>query len=117
MISPFLKYCNVIHNSGKKLKCNKIDKFNLNVCKCILEYCYDRDSRKDEDKLCKKYVLDSSQSPRDTQLACTVYRYIAYIYIYIYIYIYSRKNDLIEHAVKRENLRSEESLRFKRPLT
>ena len=35
---PLLEYCNIVHNSGKKLKCDKIDNIQSN-CIRIIEYC------------------------------------------------------------------------------
>ena len=44
MIRPLLEYCNIIHNSGKKMKCDKIDNVQ-SKCIRIIENCYDKVER------------------------------------------------------------------------
>ena len=40
MILPLLEYCNVLFNSGKKLKVERVDKIKPK-CVRIIENCYD----------------------------------------------------------------------------
>ena len=62
------------------------------------------ENREKEIVLCNMYNLESLQSRRDIQLACTMYRL-------------SRNDLYIEHSVYRENLRSEDKIEFKCPFT
>ena len=99
MISPLLEYCNFVHNSGKKLKCEKIDNIQ-SKCLRIIEYCNNKSDRKKEDVLINEYKIPSLQSRRHMQLACIMYRYI--------------RNVLFTDGTKnRENLRSEGKIRFR----
>ena len=96
-------YCNVLFNSGKKSKIDKIDKIQ-SKCIRIIENCYNATDREKESVLCSRYNLDSLQNRRDVQLACTMFRL--------------SKNDLyVDHSVLRENLRSEDKIKFICPFT
>ena len=73
MILPLLEYCNILFNSGKKTKLEKVDKIQ-SKCVRIIENCYDVTKRANESDLCKLYNIESLQSRRDVQLACTMFR-------------------------------------------
>ena len=77
----------------------RLIKFNLNSCRRLNTVIIAIGDRL-RTSCVRKYVLDSLQSSTDTQRACTMYRY-------------SQNDKFIEHAVKRENLRSEETNGFK----
>ena len=98
MILPLLEYCSILFNSGKKLKLDKVDKMQ-SKCICIIENCYDVSKRSKETLLCSTYGLESLQSRRDIQLACTMYRL-------------SKFEKYIDHTTYRENLRSENKIKF-----
>ena len=103
MILPLLEYCNVLFNSGKKSKIDKIDKIQ-SKCIRIIENYYNATDREKESVLCSRYNLDSLQNRRDVQLACTMFRL--------------SKNDLyVDHSVLRENLRSEDNIKLICPFT
>ena len=61
-------------------------------------------NREKETVLCKTYNLESLQRSRDTQLVCTMYRL-------------SRNDLYVDQNVYRENLRSEQKIKFKCPFT
>ena len=103
MILPLLEYCNIIFNSGSKSKLDKIDKIQ-SKCIRIIENCHDITSRDKENVLCSRYNLDSLQNRRDIQLACIMYRL-------------SKMNRYIDNTVYRENLRSEDKIKFNCPFT
>ena len=67
-----LKYCYIIHNSGKKLKCDKIDNIQ-SKCLGIIEFCHKKVNIKNEDVLNVEYNIESLQSKRNMQLACIMY--------------------------------------------
>ena len=90
MILPLLEYCNILFNSGKKGKLDKIDKIQ-SKCVRIIENCHDVYKREKETALCTRYNLDSLQKPRDIQLACTMFRL-------------SKIDCYFDHSVQRENL-------------
>ena len=73
MILPLLEYCNILFNSGKKLKLDKIDRVQ-SKCIRIIENCHDVQKREKEVVVCRKYNLDTLQNQRDIQLACTMFR-------------------------------------------
>ena len=99
MISLLLEYCNILFNSGKKTKLDKIDKVQ-SKCICIIENCYNITDREKESVLCTRYNLDSLQNRRDVQyLACTMYRL-------------SNKDLYVDYNEPRENLRSEGKVKF-----
>ena len=60
--------------------------------------------REKDNVLCIRYNLDSLQNRRDIQLACTMFRL-------------SKIDRYIDHSVHRENLRSENKIKFKCPFT
>ena len=73
MILRLLEYCNILFNSGKKSKIEKIDKIQ-SKCVRIIENCQYVLKREKEIVLCERYNLDSLQNRRDIQLACTMFR-------------------------------------------
>ena len=103
MILPLVEYCSILFNSGKKSKVDKIDKIQ-SKCIRIIENCYDVQKREKEAVLCKVYNLDTLQNRRDIQLACAMFRL-------------SKNGMYIDHTVYRENLRSEEKIKFICPFT
>ena len=103
MILPLLEYCNILFNSGKKQKVERVDKIQ-SKCVRIIENCYDVSKRAKEDVLCKTYNIESLQDRRDIQLACSMYRL-------------SKLDRFIDHTVNRENLRSENKIKFSCPFT
>ena len=103
MILPLVEYCSILFNSGKKSKVGKIDKIQ-SKCIRIIENCYDVQKREKEAVLCKVYNLDTLQNRRDMQLACAMFRL-------------SKNGMYIDHPVYRENLRSEEKIKFICPFT
>ena len=98
MILPLLEYCSMLFNSGKKSKIDKIDKIQ-SKCIRIIKNCHDVSEREKETVLCSRYKLDSLQKRRDIQLACTMFRL-------------SKYDHYIDHTVYRENLRSENKIKF-----
>ena len=98
-----MEYCNFIFNSGKKLKCEKVDKIQ-SKCLRIIENCGTKVERQDEKILCVKYNICTLQQRRDMQLCSIMYRY-------------SRIEDYIDSTITRENLRSEKKINFKCPFT
>ena len=68
-----MEYCNILFNSDKKSKLDRVDKFQTK-CIRIVENCYDVSLRAKESTLCNEYKLHSLQTRRDIQLACTIYR-------------------------------------------
>ena len=103
MILPLLEYCSFLTNSGKKSKIDKVDKVQ-SKCIRIIENCHDVYSRAKEAKLCERFNIDLLQRRRDIQLACTMFRL-------------SKNESFIDQEIKRENLRSENKLKFICPFT
>ena len=90
-------------NSGKKSKLDKIDRIQSKRVR-IIENCHDVYKRGKEVSLCTRYNIDSLQEHRDIQLAYTMFRL-------------SRMDRYIDHSVQRENLRSENKIKFICPFT
>ena len=103
MILPLLEYCNILFNIGKKLKLDKIDKVQ-SKCVRIIENCFYVQKCEKEVVLCRRYNLDILQNRRDLQLACTIFRL-------------SKNGRYTDHTVYRENLRSENKIKFICPFT
>ena len=99
MVRPLLECCNIVHNSGKKLKCDKIDNIQ-SKCVRIIENCNIKAHRKQENVLNDEYKLVSLQSRRHMQLACIMYRY-------------SRNQLFTDKYINRGYLRSEGKIKFK----
>ena len=101
MILPLLEYCNILFNSGKKLKLDKIDRVQ-SKCIRIIENCHDVQQREKEVVLCRIYNLDTLQNRRDIQLACTMFRlskngmYIVQIYLSFYKKYENKKKPLLQ---------------------
>ena len=74
MIRPLLEHCNIVHNSGKKLKSDKSDNIK-SKCVRIIENCNIKAHRKKENMLNYEYKIVSLQSRRHMQFACFIYRY------------------------------------------
>ena len=103
MILPLLEYCNILFNSGKKTKLDKIDRVQ-SKCIHIIENCHDVLSRSKEPELCIRFNIEPSQRRRDLQLVCTMFRL-------------SKNERFVYHDVKQENLRSENKIKFICPFT
>ena len=103
MILPLLEYCNILFNSGKKTKLEKVDKIQ-SKCVPIIENCYDVTKRANKSDLCKLYNIESLQSRRDVQLACTMFRL-------------SKFERYIDPTKSRDNLRSHNKIKFLCPFT
>ena len=103
MILPLLEYCNFLFNSGKKSRLDKVDRVQ-SKCIRIIENCHDVLSRAKELDLCTRFKIESLQKRRDMQLACIMYRL-------------SKNEKFIDHSSRRENLRSENKLKFNCPFT
>ena len=103
MILPLLEYCSILFNSGKKSKIDKVDKVQ-SKCIRIIENCHDVYSRAKETELCARFNIEPLQHRRDIQLACTMFRL-------------SKNERFIDHENKRENLRSENKVKFVCPVT
>ena len=102
-IRPLIEYCSFIFNSGKKLKVDKVDRIQ-SKCLRIIENCYDKALRANEDELCARYDISKLQLRQDVQLGSIMYRY-------------SRNNKFVDNTVHRENLRSENKINFVCPFT
>ena len=87
---PLLEYCNILFNSGKKTKLEKLDKIQTKYIR-IIENSYNVADRENESVLRSRYNLDSLQNRRDIQLACTMYRL-------------SKRDLYVDHSILRENL-------------
>ena len=68
MILPSLEYCNILFNSGKRFKLDKLQSKYV----CIIENRHDVSLRLKETILCSNYGLETLQSGRDVYLAFTI---------------------------------------------
>ena len=82
---------------------DKIDKIQ-SKCLRIIENCYSRAFRLEENMLCIKYDICLLEKRRRLQLGSIMYRY-------------SREESFLDTTVHRPNLRSENKVNFTRPFT